>query len=287
MSALWYLPNFAEFRADTDYYAGLPSSIQGTPPVGSLAAALWYFWSLVNTGLYLVPFLFFAAGVVYLFRRREFANRNSLLVLSLIGSYIALSLISLKDFRYVMPMIPAIAVIGTSWLEYLRPRPRQWLSRGLIAYSMLAFLIISFGAGLLPRDIRVPLETGSLTSGLYDLAPPESYSITGVVIFGQHGFRIGAPSDEEWHQEDVFEEMARRGGEATFWFAEPGEAIWFNTWGVRYYEAKHDALWVTSPDQARFLIIRGPIPPGVTGGFVQVKKYRLPYGGPLRLYERV
>ncbi len=72
----------------------------------------------------------------------------------------------------------------------------------------------------------------------------------------------------------------------TFWFAEPGEAIWFNTWGVRYFSIKHEALWVGTPAEARFLIIRGPVP-GLTAGFVQVKQYPLPYGGPLQLYQRL
>jgi hypothetical protein len=184
-------------------------------------------------------------------------------------------------------MIAPIAVIGTSWLEFVRPGARQLLSRGLVAYGIAAFLIISFGTSLLPNEMKIPLARGSLTANLYDLAPPESDRVTGIVIFAQHGFRVGAPSDEEWHQEEVFKEMAARGGDTTFWYTDPGEAIWFNTWGVRYYAFKYDALWVGSPQEAQFLIIRGPVPEGVTAGFVQIKQYRLPYAGPLRLYQRL
>ena len=48
-------------------------------------------------------------------------------------------------------------------------------------------------------------------------------------------------------------------------------------------------LPVLQPERARdaqFLIIRGPVPPGVTQGFRQIKEYPLPYAGPLRLYEQ-
>ncbi len=65
----------------------------------------------------------------------------------------------------------------------------------MIAYSALAFLIISFGADLLPRDIRVPLEKSSFTSGLYDLRAAGVHRITGIVVFGQRPLSIGAPSE--------------------------------------------------------------------------------------------
>jgi hypothetical protein len=286
ISALWYVPNYSQFRADIHSSTGIPASVQGDPPVGSLSSALWYLWSLLNNELYLIPFLFFVVGIVYLFLEDQAASENMLLVLSVIGSYIALSAIELKDFRYTMPMISAIAVIGTSWLEFLRPRLSKWLGAGLIAYSIMAFFVISFGTSLLPKDMTIPLKARSFTSDLEDFAPPESTRVKGIVIFAQHGFRVGAPSSQQWHQEDVFKDIASRRKDATFWFTEPAETIWFTTWGIRYFEFKYHMNWVPSARDAQFLIIRGPVPPGVTQGFRQIKEYPLPYAGPLRLYEQ-
>jgi Dolichyl-phosphate-mannose-protein mannosyltransferase len=286
ISALWYLPNYTNFRADIHSSTGIPASAQGDPPVGSLSSALWYLWSLLNNELYLIPFLFFAVGVVYLFLKDKAASKNMLLILSVIGSYVALSAIELKDFRYTMPMISAIAVIAISWLEFLRPRLRQWLGGGLIAYSILTFFVISFGTSLLPKDITIPLKARSFTSDLADFAPPESSRVTGIVLFAQHGFRVGAPSSQQWHQEDVFREMASRRMNASFWFTEPAETIWFTSWGIRYFAFKYHMSWVPSTNEAQFLIIRGPVPAGVTNGFRQIKEYPLPYAGPLRLYEQ-
>lgn len=286
ISALWYVPNYSQFRADIHSSTGIPASVQGDPPVGSLSSALWYLWSLLNNELYLIPFLFFVVGVVYLFVKDKAASNNVLLILSVIGSYIALSAIELKDFRYTMPMISAIAVIATSWLEFLRPRVRQWLSGGLIAYSVIAFFAISFGTSFVPKDITIQLKARSFTSDLVDFAPPESTRVKGIVVFAQHGFRIGAPSSQQWHQEDVFKDIASRRKDTTFWFTEPAETIWFTSWGIRYFEFKYHMHWVPSARDAQFLIIRGPVPPGVTDGFMQIKEYSLPYAGPLRLYEQ-
>jgi 4-amino-4-deoxy-L-arabinose transferase-like glycosyltransferase len=286
ISALWYVPNYSPFRADIHSSTGIPASVQGDPPVGSLSSALWYLWSLLNNELYLIPFLFFAVGVVYLFVKDKAASKNALLILSVIGSYIALSAIELKDFRYTMPMISAIAVIATSWLEFLRPRVRQWLSGGLVAYSVVVFFAISFGTSLLPKDITIQLKARSFTSDLEDFAPPESTRVKGIVVFAQHGFRVGAPSSQQWHQEDVFKDIASRRKDAAFWFTEPAETIWFNSWGIRYFEFKYHMHWVPSARDAQFLIIRGPVPAGVTDGFTEIKEYSLPYAGPLRLYEQ-
>jgi hypothetical protein len=218
-----------------------------------------------------------------MFRRDESATRNLPLLLSLIGSYIALSAIELKDFRYTMPMIAPIAVIGVSWLEFLKPTVRRWLSGGLVAYAIAAFLVVSFGTSLLPEEVKVPIGAGSLTSDLSNYQPPESYRVTGIVIFAQSS----GPSDEEWHQEDPFKEMSARGENPTFWFTEPRETTWFTSWGIRYYAFRYHATWVGLPQDAQFLIIRGPVPEGVTDGFVQIKQYNLPYEGPLRLYQRL
>ena len=288
LAALWYLPNYHEFRVDAKAQADFPASLIGVPPVGSLASWLWYLWSLVNVELYLIPTLFFLAGIVYLFRRSEAARSNLPLILSLVGAYVALSLITIKDVRQAMPMVPAVAVLATSWLEYLRPRTRQWLVAGLVGYGVLTFLVISFGTSAFSNTVKIPIATGSLTSDVSTFAPPKTTRVTGLVLFNQRPLFLGPASDEEWHQEDVFKEMVARGGpNPSFWFTDPADSIWFNTWGIRYYSYRYGATWVGLPQEAQFLLIRGPTPAGVTTGFTEVKRYGLPYGGPLTLYQRL
>ena len=60
ISALWYVPNYSQFRADIHSSTGIPASVQTRPARGQpLPPALWYLWSLLNNRLYLIPFLFF------------------------------------------------------------------------------------------------------------------------------------------------------------------------------------------------------------------------------------
>jgi 4-amino-4-deoxy-L-arabinose transferase-like glycosyltransferase len=287
VSSVWYLPNLDRFRSDIGFSTNLPAEVQGSPPLSSLSSWLWYFWNLVNNNLYLVPFLFFVVGIVYVVRKDESAARNSPLILSVVGGYIALTLIGLKDPRYTMPLLPQVAVVATHWLQLRTSRVTQWLTRGLIAYSILAFFVISFGTSILPKSITVPLKARPYTSNLFFYAPPESIRSTGIVIFAQHGFVTGRPSDDDWHEDDLFRTIAAQSEHATFWYAGPPDEIWFQTWGLRYYSLRYHATWVALPQQARFLIIRGPVPARVTRGFALIAEYQLRYDGPARLYERV
>jgi hypothetical protein len=295
LTAVWYAPNSSAFKNDIEVTSSIPRDWLDVPPVKSLSSALWYFWDLVNNQLYLVPFLFLVAGIVFVFLKDESAEKNAPLLLSVVGSYIYLSLLVVKDFRYTMPMVPAIAVLATHWLEYLRPKVARWLTGGLVAYSVLAFLVISFGTSLLPNTIRIPLEAHSYTSDLVARALPEPLRVTGVVIFDQHSYFVGAPSHDQWHQEDAFKEMAARGNGAFAYSGPPTasgcvelpvcDQIWFQTWGLRYYGLRYHRAY-SVPEAARFLITRGTQAPGATRGFLLVKEWPLRYTSPLRLYER-
>lgn len=287
IASVWYIPNLRPFTRDLGAATNVPPSVMDAPAVGSLSSWLWYFWDLVNNGLYLLPFLFFVVGVVFLLRKDESAAKLTPLVLSVVGGYLAFSSLALKDFRYVMPMIPSVAVIATHWLDYLKPTRRRWLAALLATYGVLMFFVISFGTSVLPQQITIPIKARSFTSNILNFIPPESKRVTGVVVFAQHGFIIGKPSSQKWYQDTVFKEIDSRSHGATFWYSGPADELWFQTWGIRYYALRYRARWVAYPQQAQFLIVRGAVPRGVTRGFVELKRYRLPYSGPLRLYERV
>lgn len=286
ISGIWYVHNYSQIRAGFKFNATQAGVLVGDPQVGSLSSVLWYFWNLLNNQLYLIPFLFLLVGVVFSFARDDAASRNLYPIVMIAGTYVAFTLLRNKDFRHTLPMLPAVAVVATSWLENLKPTFRRWLGGGLVAYCLLAFFVISFGTSLLPGRIAIPLKARSATSNLFEFLPPESVTVKGIVVFAQHGFVIGQPSGQRWHQDAIFREIADRGGKSFAYYGEPLETIWFNTWGVRYYGLRYHALWV-APESAQFLIVRGPVVAGSTKGFVQIKEYQLPYDGPVRLYERI
>jgi 4-amino-4-deoxy-L-arabinose transferase-like glycosyltransferase len=269
----WYVHNYVLVLGSAVAYGGADeAAAQGNPPARSLASATWYFWNLVDVQLYLLPTLFVLGGVVYCFRKREFAARNLYPLLVIIGGFAAFTLIAHKDPRYTLPLLPAIAVLGTSWLEYLSARTRAWAAGVLVAYGVVAFFAIGFGTSLLPKDLGVDLPA------THGLAP------TRLTVFAQHGYIVGPPTDEHWYQAEALRSMtAVPAAERTFTYEGP-DTIWFNAWGLSYYAMRYDAEFATN-GPARFLVYRGPLP-STPPGSVERERWVLPDGGTLAVYER-
>jgi 4-amino-4-deoxy-L-arabinose transferase-like glycosyltransferase len=260
----WYSRNLvtlhAEFGTRNEPYA----AAHHLPPVVSRASFEWYLWSLLDNQLYLIPFLLLVTGVVFLFVRRESARRNLIPLLSIAGTYAGFTLISNKDARHTDIWLPAIAILATGWLDLIRPRARTALAAGIVAYGTVAFLAISFGTSLLPKN---------LTS-------------RGHTLFAQHGYIIGPPTSENWHQQQLMKTVAAApAGSRRLTFRGP-DTIWFNTWGLWYYAQRYDVRLVPSFGRADYVIVRahGRRPPAAS--FERIRDYPLPDGGTVALYSR-
>jgi hypothetical protein len=173
-----------------------------------------------------------------------------------------------------LPMLPALAVIATSWLEYLSARARNILASALVAYGAVAFGGISFGTSLLPRDTRI------------DLGASASFLPEKVTIFAQTGDLIGPPTRENWHQVDSFEAMARVPPDQRTFTYQGQDTTWLNANGFAYYALRYGARMVTASG-ARFIINRGLQPATPSNSLlVRLHGWRLPDGDTLALYER-
>jgi hypothetical protein len=274
VAGTWYVRNFNSVATVLPNYFWQDGVIRGDPPVRSLASAFWYLWNLLNAQLYLIPFLFVLAGIVLLFVKRGLAARNLFPILTVAGTYLAFALMRRKDPTFTLPMLPALAVIATSWLECVAARMRNVLATILVAYGAVAFLVISFGTSLLPK------------SSVLDLGVSASFVPRMATVFAEAGYLIGPPTREDWHQADPFRTIARVPiDERTFTYEGPG-TMWFNANGLDYYTLRYDADPVPA-SQARFVIDRGLQPDSPSAsGVVRLHRWRLPDGGTLALYER-
>jgi 4-amino-4-deoxy-L-arabinose transferase-like glycosyltransferase len=281
LAAPWYVHNLTAIRHDASFYNGRAGAIRGSPPVASVDSVVWYFWDLVGRQLYLVPFLFFLVGVVFLFLNDDHADRNFLPVLTIVGTYVGLTFLRNKDARYTDPLLPAVSVIATSWLWFVSARARTWLAAAIVGYGTVAFLAISFGTSLLPENVTVRLGSSGLAGNIPSLNGDQR-----VTLFAQHGYGIEAPTKEDWHQADLFKAIAAAPQpERTFVF-EGGDSEWFNTWGTNYYALRYHASWIADLNTAHFLIVRGSPTSAIPLGFSQIRSYTLPGGEALALYSR-
>ncbi len=283
IAGFWYVPKLHYLAGETNdkAFAGAPT---GLPSPLSLESACWYFWTLLDQQLYLIPFLFFAAGVVVCFLRRDFASRNAYLIVTVVGTYVAFTCLRDKDSRFTLPMLPAVAVIATSWLERLRARPRRALAVGLVAYATASFFAVNFAVPVLPKDVSIRLGPGPLLGTFRSFA---AYDDGKTVLFSrtQPPEIIGPPLRQNWHQEDPFRVLERlpRADRRLAYFGP--RTIWFNQYGLRYYALRYNTKRVSVP-QARFVLVRGTrLPRDVR--LRALDRWRLPDGEPLVLYRRL
>lgn len=299
----WYASNAA--RAIDDLGGNeTAAEIEGDPPVVSVAGFLWYLWNLLSNQLFLMPFLLFVVGIGLLAVRRDARKRNFYPLLLILGTYVAYTALVNKDARYTEPMLPAVAVVATYWLDSLRATLRRWAAGGVVAYGAATFAAISFGIGFLPGDAFIhlgrscafwpyfqgPCPGSQIVTGTQSFEPSgEIRTMRGIRVWSQKGYINGPPSGERWYQEEMVREAARRSRNRTLYLASTGfDFIWFNTFATYYFSVKHDVTWVATPEQADFAGVWSR--PGETvpspSGFTELRRYRLPDGGSLRLLTR-
>jgi len=268
----WYVHNFHDVASAGLRYNS-PGGIQaGSPPVASLASALWYPWKLLDPQLYLVPTVMLLIGVGFCFGRREFAARNLYPILLAVSTYLMFTLLPTKDTRFTLPMLPAVAVIASSWISYVSARARTWTTTGYVAYGTVTFLAVSFGVSLLPSTVSVDL-------------PRASFVPRTLTLFAQRGYIIGPPTDEDWHQADPFRTIAS--------FPKPerslaymgADTIWFNTTALTYYSSRYGVRRADAANAA-FLLVRSDVAPRTPSGYRSLERWGLPDGGTLVLYTR-
>jgi 4-amino-4-deoxy-L-arabinose transferase-like glycosyltransferase len=268
----WYVRNFHDVATAGLHYNS-PGGIQaGSPPVASLASALWYPWQLLDPQLYLVPTVMLLIGVAFCFRRREFAARNLYPILLAVSTYLMFTLLPTKDTRFTLPMLPALAVIASSWISYVSSKAKAWITTGYAAYGAVTFLAVSFGTSLLPTTVTLNL-------------PRASFAPRTLTLFAQRGYIIGPPTDEDWHQDDPFRTIASfPKSERSLSYTGP-DTIWFNATGLTYYSSRYEVRQADAASAA-FLLVRGHTAPSTPVGYRLLERWRLPDGGTLVLYMR-
>jgi 4-amino-4-deoxy-L-arabinose transferase-like glycosyltransferase len=295
VAAPWYLGNLSSLLRDAILLTGCPgcgwyAQVEGDPPLTTVHAWLWYGWDLVSLQLFLVPFGLFLVGIVIAVRDRAAARRNIYPLLFVSGIYFVQTLLVSKDPRYSLPLIAGVAVLGTYWIDRVRPPPRTAVAAAISVYCTITFLALSFGSPLLPQKIDVALPKTELVSELPDFTPAGDFvAFRGLRIWSQQGYPLGRPSADQWHQEELFQIAARESSLRTLWYHGANvDTIWFNDLAMRYFSLRYGVRLVADPAGADVAAIRTlPVEtPGVPLGFSEMRAFSLPDGSTLRVYRR-
>ncbi|MGA9316162.1 MAG: glycosyltransferase family 39 protein [Solirubrobacteraceae bacterium] len=186
IGAPWYIDHFSELSTITKLAGTESGAVAGNqPPTLSFTNLLWYFWSTLNSQLFVLLFVLVLGGtiwtVVAVVRREESRwPRLEFLVGGLVA-WLAITLTPHHDIRYDMPLMPYLAVIGTGWIVHLS-RVTRLLATGVLVLAVVAnTLATTFGIGK-------PVEAKLVSS------PPNTEAFPDrIVLYSNAGFLVAGP----------------------------------------------------------------------------------------------
>ncbi len=239
VASVWYITNLRQIMIDLTQNGVGAGAREGDPVVGTFASNIWYGWNLLSNQLYIIPFIFLVAGVVFLFVNKQNTWKNRYPLALAIGTLLLFTLLRNKDARYTLPALVGVSILATYWIAQLKYRKiKTVLSICLVAYLAVTFYLVSFGNASLPSQV-------TLVKGRFP-----------ITAYAQKGYIIGAPSGENWRLEEVFKQIAKEEPSArTVYYTGP-DTIWFNSWDLMYYSSRYNVRVVGSKDAASFVLIR-------------------------------
>ncbi len=186
IGAPWYIDHLSELSTITKLAGTESGALAGDqPPTVSSANLLWYFWSTLNSQLFLVLFLLVVGGSIWttvaVVRKEDRGGPRLEFLVGAFVAWLAITLTPHHDLRYDMPLMPYLAVIGTGWLVHLPRVPRLAGATVLVLAVLANTLSTSFGTG------------GQVEAKLVDAPPNTEAYPDRVVLYSNRGFLVAGP----------------------------------------------------------------------------------------------
>jgi 4-amino-4-deoxy-L-arabinose transferase-like glycosyltransferase len=225
----WYIDHLSEFHTIAHLtganlgLGGTAASTDSVPPTLSTRNLLWYFWSTLNSQLFVPLFLLAFGGAIWTISAvvRDRVPRGPTLEL-LIGGFVAwlaMSLTALHDVRYDMPLMPYLAVIGTGWIVHL-PRLARLAATGVLVAAVAANTLgTTFGVG------------GQVETTLVRSPPVTQARSDRIVFYSNQGFLVAGPK-RDGDVLGLLRALRRNGVTVVAWNVSQSDAA-FSLEGVR------------------------------------------------------
>lgn len=112
ISGYWYFTNKGSLLTDFNQNGIEVAKQEGDPTGFSVAAMSWYFKRILDNYLFLPLFIIYLAGLVWALIKKEWRQKLLLILILTPIYYLIFSILPNKDTRYLMPLIPLLAIIG-------------------------------------------------------------------------------------------------------------------------------------------------------------------------------
>ncbi|GEM_PF-1817761 len=145
VAAWWYLPNLHSVIVRLTYFANIGGK-EGDPTVYTIRGWIYYLKAILNS--ICVPFLvIFLVSIYYLYKHKKDCKTLTLILSSIVVPYLILTIISNKDCRYIMPVLPFIALpIGIFVKDFANKNNiGKYIFAGILILCILNISAVTFG----------------------------------------------------------------------------------------------------------------------------------------------
>ena len=168
----WYLANLNMLAGFFQTNGFLAAALEGDPPIVSLRSWLYYADALINHQLFLPFVVLFVLGLVLVLWKHKLDRSTGIVLAWVLVPYLLFSAFVNKDIRYVLPYLPAIALLtALGWAQVRNRRVARAIWAATAVYALFQYAGLSFGlshrlgARALPAHVALPL--GDLRLTLY------------------------------------------------------------------------------------------------------------------------
>jgi hypothetical protein len=184
----WFISHFSSLIFTSIKFGYSVGVREGDPEVFT-TGSLFYYATILPTQILWPWLVCFLVGLIFYFRH-DF-KKNPAMILWILGGYAILTLLRNKDGRYIMPFLPAVALIAAGWLVRFDWRVRikrsAWIALGLYSVGVTLYMNP-------PR-----LETWPMEEAVAFLQTQKSYhplprlrAVPDSAYFERHGFEYYA-----------------------------------------------------------------------------------------------
>jgi len=137
----WFVAHFSSLIFTSIKFGYSVGIREGDPEVFTMSS-LFYYATILPTQILWSWLVCFIIGLFFYFRHD--LKKNPAIILWFLGGYAILTLLRNKDGRYIMPFLPAVALIATGWLSRFDGRVwikrSAWIALGLYAVGVALYM---------------------------------------------------------------------------------------------------------------------------------------------------
>lgn len=166
---------------------------EGDPSPLSIASLRLYSDVLIQAQIRLLLLIPFIIGIISLFFNRENLKKSGVLLSLLLGGYVIMTLYNNKDYRFIEPVLPAVALLSVYWISQA-VKPWRYVAISYIIFVCLfQILSISWGPRIFPH----------LPNKLYAYIPDIQEGKFRLTVWDFQGYSAGPPQWEDWKQDMI------------------------------------------------------------------------------------